>query len=121
MEPGDARESGWVTVYEASTDYAADLVRDRLVDSGIPAVVLAHRDHAFHLTVGSMAVVAVRVPASRIAEARELLGTTAISETELTRIALAAAPVPGVDASADEPDDASRGPVSRRARRRDGE
>ena len=37
----------WVAVFNTSTDYEADLVRDRLDAAGVPAVVLTQRDHAF--------------------------------------------------------------------------
>ncbi len=112
--PDERTDGEWVVVFESGTDYAAELVRERLLDADIPAVVMAHRDHAFHLTVGSMASVAVRVPVSREAEARSLLSSPAIGEQELTRIALASAPVPDPKRSGrPESDGAEPGPESR--------
>jgi hypothetical protein len=86
------RYQGWVPVFQSGTDYEADLVRDRLDDSGIPAVVLTHRDHAFNLTVGDMAAVRVLVPPERVDEALALLDSEPFSNEELTRIAMAADP-----------------------------
>lgn len=89
----DERQPGaWVTVFETGTDYEAEIVRDRLVDSGVPAVILTRRDHAFQLTVGSLAAVMVRVPETRSADARSILDAEPIGDLELTRIALAADP-----------------------------
>lgn len=39
----------WVVVFESGTDYESNIVRDRLDDAGIPAVVDTKRDHAFFL------------------------------------------------------------------------
>ena len=58
----DGKYQNWVTIFTSGTDYEADLVRDRLDDRGIPAVVLTQRDHAFNLTVGDLAAVRVMVP-----------------------------------------------------------
>jgi hypothetical protein len=63
----------WVSVFRTGTDYEADLVRDRLDDSGIPAVVLTQRDHAFNLTVGDLAAVHVMVPPEHVDRATSLL------------------------------------------------
>ncbi|PSQ90236.1 MAG: hypothetical protein BRD30_05010 [Bacteroidetes bacterium QH_2_63_10] len=63
----------WVSVFRTSTDYEADLVRDRLDDGGIPAVVLTQRDHAFNLTVGDLASVHVMVPPEEAERAVSLL------------------------------------------------
>jgi hypothetical protein len=82
----------WVILYRSGTDYEADLVRDRLDDAGIPAVVLTQRDHAFNLTVGDMANVNVLVPPDRVAEAQQLLASAPLSDEELERAALAANP-----------------------------
>ena len=86
------RYQGWVSVFRSGTDYEAEIVRDRLVDSGIPAVILAHRDHAFNLTQGDLAQVRVMVPPDRLAEALRLLTSEPLTDDELTRIALAADP-----------------------------
>lgn len=63
----------WVSIFRTSTDYEADLVRDRLDDGGVPAVVLTQRDHAFNLNVGDLASVHVMVPPDRADDAVELL------------------------------------------------
>ena len=93
MSSRQTAEAGeWVTVFETNTDYEAEMVRDRLVDSDIPAVLLTRRDHAFQLTVGSLAAVIVRVPQARLVDARAVLDADPIGDRELTRIALAADP-----------------------------
>lgn len=82
---------GWVTVFSSGTDYEADLVRDRLDDSGVDAVVLTRRDHAFNLNIGDLANVAVLVPQEQVAAARRILAES-ISDADLERAALAADP-----------------------------
>lgn len=81
----------WVSIFRTGTDYEADLVRDRLDDSGIPAVVLTQRDHAFNLTVGDLASVHVMVPPDRADEAVNLLEQR-LDEDELEEAALGADP-----------------------------
>ncbi|MCH8276532.1 MAG: hypothetical protein IIA50_03190 [Bacteroidetes bacterium] len=93
---------GWITVFNSGTDYEAELVRDRLVDSGVPAVVLTHRDHAFNLTVGDLARVRVLVsPEHRVAALR-ILNTPPVSLEDLEAAALAADPTIEEDGSDDE-------------------
>ena len=81
----------WASVFRTSTDYEADLVRDRLDDSGIPAVVLTQRDHAFNLTVGDLASVHVMVPPEQADKAVSLLEEQ-LSDEELEAAALSADP-----------------------------
>lgn len=81
----------WISVFRSGTDYEADLVRDRLDDGGIPAVVLTQRDHAFNLNVGDLASVHVLVPPDRSEEAVELLEET-LTDQELEDAALGADP-----------------------------
>ena len=81
----------WVSIFRTGTDYEADLVRDRLDDSGIPAVVLTQRDHAFNLTVGDLASVHVMVPPARAEEAVALLEQR-LDDDELEAAALGADP-----------------------------
>jgi hypothetical protein len=81
----------WVSVFRTSTDYEGDLVRDRLDDSGIPAVVLTQRDHAFNLNVGDLAAVHVMVPPDHAEEAVQLLQNR-LSDEELEEAALGADP-----------------------------
>ena len=83
---------GWTTVFTSGTDYEADLVRDRLDDADIPAVVLTQRDHAFNLNVGDLAAVRVMVPPERAEEAARLLEEAPLTDEELERAALAADP-----------------------------
>ncbi len=83
---------GWITVFSSGTDYESDLVRDRLDDAGLDAVILTRRDHAFNLTVGQLADVCVLVPPDQVDEAREILDARPISDDELERAALAADP-----------------------------
>ncbi|MFB6248832.1 MAG: putative signal transducing protein [Salinibacter sp.] len=81
----------WVSIFRTSTDYEADLVRDRLDDGGVPAVVLTQRDHAFNLNVGDLAAVHVMVPPDRADEAVELLEQR-LDDDELEAAALEADP-----------------------------
>lgn len=94
--PSDAADSsteGWVSVFEAATDYEADLVRDRLGADGIPAVVHSQRDHAFNLTVTDLARVRVMVPPDRAGEASALVAMPPVSDADLDAQALAADPL----------------------------
>jgi hypothetical protein len=86
-----SKHEDWVSVFRTSTDYEADLVRDRLDDSSIPAVVLTQRDHAFNLTVGDLASVHVMVPPEQAEQAVSLLEEQ-LSEDELEEAALGADP-----------------------------
>ena len=81
---------GWIAVFNTGTDYEADLVRDRLDDAEIPAVVLTQRDHAFNLNVGDLAPVRVMVPPDYAEEAVKLLETAPPTDEELEAAALAA-------------------------------
>ena len=93
-DTNDEREArtyeGWSSVFEASTDFEADLVRDRLDESGVAAVVLTQRDHSFNLNVGDLAPVHVMVPPADEVRAREVLAEAPISDEELDAAALAA-------------------------------
>lgn len=86
-----SKHEDWVSVFRSSTDYEADLVRDRLDDGGIPAVVLTQRDHAFNLTVGDLASVHVMVPPDQADQAVSLLEEQ-LSDEELEEAALGADP-----------------------------
>jgi hypothetical protein len=81
----------WVSVFRTGTDYEADMVRDRLDDSGIPAVVLTQRDHAFNLNVGELSSVHVMVPPDRADDAVALLEQR-LDDDELEEAALGADP-----------------------------
>jgi hypothetical protein len=81
---------GWVSVFECSTDFEADLVRDRLDEAGVAAVVLTQRDHSFNLNVGDLAPVHVMVQPGEEAAARRTLEEAPLSDEELEAAALAA-------------------------------
>jgi len=90
---GDTKYEGWISVYSSGTDYEADLVRHRLDNAGIPAVVLTQRDHAFNLTiVAAFATVHVMVPPEHEANARKILSAEPFTDKELTEAALDADP-----------------------------
>ena len=82
----------WKTVFKTGQDYEAGLVRDRLRNADIPAVILNKRDHAYNLTLGDMAQIKVMVPAEREEEAKALLSQAPLSDAELEAAALAASP-----------------------------
>ncbi len=90
---------GWVGVWQTGIDYEADLVRDRLDDAGVEAVIMRKKDRSFPVTQGSMSPIHVMVPNAREAEARAILAALPPSDEELTAAALAAdpehAPAPG--------------------------
>lgn len=81
---------GWISVFECSTDFEADLVRDRLDEEGVAAVVLTQRDHSFNLTVGDLAPVHVMVKPEDESEAREILNRAPLSDAELEDAAMSA-------------------------------
>ena len=81
---------GWISVFECSTDFEADLVRDRLDEEGIAAVVLTQRDHSFNLNVGDLSPVHVMVKPEDEAAARELLDRAPLTDEELEEAALSA-------------------------------
>lgn len=101
----DRTIDGWVTVFKSGTDYEAEIVRDRLVDSGLSAVVLTHRDHAFNLNVGKLAVVRVLVSQEEHAAALQVLQAAPLSPEDLESAALAADPTFGDEMPDDVPDD----------------
>ncbi len=82
----------WVAVFSTSTDYEADLVRDRLDAAGLAAVVLTQRDHAFNLNVGDMAAVHVMVRPEDVGAAQEVINQQPFTDAELTEAALNADP-----------------------------
>ena len=82
----------WVVVFKTGTDYEGDLVRDRLDDAGISAVVLTQRDHAFNLNVGDLAPVNVLVPPDQVEGAREVLESEPFTDAELNDAAMNADP-----------------------------
>jgi hypothetical protein len=107
---------GWVSVFETWTDYEADIVRDRLDSSDIPAVVLTLRDHAFNLTTGGLATVLVMVPPDQVDAAQQLLNDVPFTDEELEQAASDADPStpdahePGIDSLLDSGLDTLRFP-----------
>ena len=85
-----ARYEGWVSAFSCSTDFEADLVRDRLDEAGVSAVVLTQRDHAFNLNVGDLAPVHVMVPPDEAEQATAVLAERPLTDEELEQAALSA-------------------------------
>ena len=81
---------GWISVFECSTDFEADLVRDRLDEEGLAAVVFTQRDHSFNLNVGDLAAVHVMCRPEDEAAARAVVSQPAISDAELEAAAMSA-------------------------------
>ena len=81
---------GWISVFECSTDFEADLVRDRLDEEGFAAVVFTQRDHSFNLNVGDLAAVHVMCRPEDEAAARAVVSQPAISDAELEAAAMSA-------------------------------
>ena len=81
---------GWVSVFECSTDFEADLVRDRLDEEDVSAVVLTQRDHSFNLNVGDLSPVHVMVPPGHEAQARAILERAPLTDEELEEAAMQA-------------------------------
>ncbi len=82
----------WKTVFKTGLDYEASLVRDRLRNADIPAVILNKRDHAYNLTMGDMAQIKVMVPEEHEQQAKDLLQEAPLSDEELEQAALSASP-----------------------------
>lgn len=68
------------------------MVRDRLDDNDIPALVFTRRDHTFNANVGNLAHVYVMVPVERLDEALAVIRSQDISPQELEQAALSADP-----------------------------
>lgn len=86
----DARYENWVSAFSCSTDFEADLVRDRLDEAGVSAVVLTQRDHVFNLNVGDLAPVHVMVPPDEADRAAEVLAEAPLTDEELEQAAMEA-------------------------------
>ena len=82
MSKSQKELEGWVSVFRTSTDYEADMVRDRLDSAGINAATFTQRDHALNLTVGALARVYVMVPPESANDAMAVLREV-ISDEEL--------------------------------------
>ncbi len=81
---------GWISIFQCSTDFEADLVRDRLDEEGLAAVVFTQRDHSFNLNVGDMASVHVMVRPEDEQAARTSLAQPVISDEDLEAAAMSA-------------------------------
>jgi hypothetical protein len=81
---------GWISVFECSTDFEADLVRDRLDEEGVAAVVFTQRDHSFNLNVGDLAAVHVMVRPEDEAAARAVAAQPGFTDAELEEAAMSA-------------------------------
>ena len=79
---------GWSIVFASGTDYESELVRNRLIDSDIPAVLLSQRDHSWNLTHGALAKVRVLVPDTFRDAAESLLKEPPLNSAELEALAL---------------------------------
>ena len=75
-------------MFFSGTDYESELVRNRLADAEIPAVLLSQRDHAWNLSHGYLAKVRVLVPDAYLEAAQELLREPPLSLEELEALAL---------------------------------
>ena len=82
----------WIVVFRSGTDYESDLVRDRLDDAGVSAVVLTQRDHAFNLNVGELSNTSVLVPPDQEERALEIIESAPFTDEELSRAAMSANP-----------------------------
>ncbi len=89
MSEKSKKLAGWVSVFRTSTDYEADMARDRLDSAGIPAAVFTQRDHALNLTVGALARVYVMVQAESVDRAEAVLRER-LTDEELEAAAAAA-------------------------------
>ncbi len=65
----------WAVAYVSSTEYEAEMVKANLENAGIEAMIFNQQDHAYFLTVGSMARVNVMVPNDRMNEAKNVIET----------------------------------------------
>jgi len=86
------RSNRWVSAFETGHEYEADLVRDRLDENGIPAVVFTQRDHSFNLTIGDVASVHVMVQMDRLEDALAVLAQEPESDEDLDRASQSADP-----------------------------
>ncbi len=93
----------WIIVFSSSTDYEADLVRDRLGNEDLRAVVLTHRDHSFNLNVGDLSGAHVLVEPQFAEQARTILSAKPLTDAELEEAAMSANPVsPDAESEDDE-------------------
>ncbi|MDA1027595.1 MAG: hypothetical protein O3B41_00870 [Bacteroidetes bacterium] len=103
-----AQYDGWVSVFASGIDYEADMVKDRLMNSGIHAVVMTKKDRSFSLTHGSLARIYVLVSEADESVAQNLLASEMFTAEELTAAALSSDPehVPAPNSDQDISDEA---------------
>ncbi|GAB5519201.1 MAG: DUF2007 domain-containing protein [Rhodothermales bacterium] len=89
--PGQTYE-GWIAAFTTNVTFEADIVRDRLADAGLSAVIMNKRDTSVMLNFGDNARINVMVPPDQVEEARALLAEAPISDAELDSAAMNAAP-----------------------------
>lgn len=87
-----AQYEGWVSVFASGVDYEANMVKDRLMNSGIHAVVMTKKDRSFSLTHGALARIYVLVSGADETAAQLLLGGEMLTTEELTAAALSSDP-----------------------------
>ena len=83
---------GWVEVYKTGIEYEANLIKSRLVDAGIRAVVLNQRDRSFSVQHAALARIYVMVSPEDADDALGLLRSAPLSDDELAEAALQANP-----------------------------
>ena len=82
----------WVAAFKTGVDYEAELVSDRLKDSGIPAVVMNQREKSIGIAFTDQKLIRVMVPPDRAEEAKAILDQQPVSDEELEQAALSADP-----------------------------
>ena len=92
----------WVSAFETGVEFEAEVVADRLKDSGIPAVVMNQREKSIGIAFSDQKLIRVMVPPDREAEAENLLGQQPLSDEELEEAALNANLSRDNDAADDE-------------------
>ncbi|MEM6647681.1 MAG: hypothetical protein AAF730_15660 [Bacteroidota bacterium] len=83
---------GWVVAFKTNVTYEADLVRDRLADAGLSAVIMNKRDTNVMLNFGDNARINVMVPPEQLDEAQSVLNAALPSDAELEAAAMSAPP-----------------------------
>ena len=63
----------WAVAYISMTEYEAEMIKANLENAGIEAMIFNQQDHAYFLTVGSMARVNVMVRSDQIGEAKKII------------------------------------------------
>lgn len=64
---------GWICIYETSTEYEAQLIKNYLTDREIDCNILSKHDSAFDLNVGDLSVIFLYVPQEMEKKAKEAI------------------------------------------------